>query len=303
MKIWHGVLAAIVALAAIIYINPTLRAEAYNIIYISRCYSPTSYKIGSIDPRFGLSTNNAQQDINQAISIWSTAYGKQLFREDPQGSLTVNFVFDERQALDRSINSMESQLMQKNSDLNAQILAYRQDVIAFKQKLADFRETVQRYNGEGGAPPDVYKQLVSQQNALASEADALNERARNLQLATQDYNVNVGALNQNIDTFNSAILQKPEEGLYDGKENTISIYFVDDKSELIHTLAHEFGHALTLNHVGNKKSIMYVNSSNSLTPTKEDIAELQYACRKFFLPQLWLIELRQLISDRYTASK
>ena len=48
-------------------------------------------------------------------------------------------------------------------------------------------------------------------------------------------------------------------------------------------LAHEFGHALSLEHVGNEKSIMYFlikEQPESLQLTKEDMDEFARVCSK-----------------------
>jgi predicted Zn-dependent protease len=59
----------------------------------------------------------------------------------------------------------------------------------------------------------------------------------------------------------------------------INIYEFDSRTALLRVLAHEFGHALGLDHNDNEQSIMhYLNSSTNLKPTKEDLAALREVC-------------------------
>ncbi len=233
----------------IIYSVPAYRQKAIKVFSYSVCDNPMPYKIGLIDARFGLSQDEALTDAEAATDIWSTAEGKSLFAYSPKAKLTVNFIYDQRQALDSQINQLNSSLNQKNSSLQQQIVDYKAQVASFEQRLSAFNAKVEMYNKQGGAPHDVYESLIKEQKALQAEGDTLNAKARELNLSTNDYNAGVSELNQDVNQFNNALAQKPEEGLYDGGNNSITIYFASNHDELVHTLAHEFGHALGMDHV------------------------------------------------------
>lgn len=256
-----------------------------SLLSYNACATPLPYAIGSIDARFGLTRANILSDIQQATTIWNTAEGKTLFVYSPSTVLRVNFVYDQRQALNSQIQQLNTNLGAANTTLQQKIDAFKAQEIAFEQKLAVFNAQVNTYNSQGGAPPDVYKSLIQQQNALNSEAQTLNVTARQLNLSTHEYNVGVSNLNQDINQFNTELTQKPEEGLYNPQDNTITIYLTNSTRELIHTLAHEFGHALGMAHVAGATSIMYPQTSNTLTPTSNDLKALAYVCR----PQSLLI--------------
>ena len=280
MRIFLVFLFGVLAAAIIIYSIPSYRQGFIKILSFSECDSPLPYKLGSIDQRFGLTTADVENDITQATDIWNKEEGKQLFTDSQNAQLTINFVYDQRQALDTAINQLNSKLKQNSDTLQQQVEEYKSQVISFKQRLADFENTVNKYNQEGGAPPDVYDQLIKQQNELKAEGEQLNARARQLNLSTDDYNSNVSVLNQDISQFNTALSQKPEEGLYDGNNNTITIYFANNQDELIHTLAHELGHSLGMVHVNDKTAIMYPYTTNSLTVSPDDRLQLDYVCRE-----------------------
>lgn len=277
----------IIVTGCIVFFTPPLRLLADKALQSSACNTPVAYKIGTIDERFGLSQTAVAADIEQATSLWSQAEGKTLFANDANALLTVNFVYDQRQALTSQIQTMQQSLDAKNSNLQAQIQLYYGDVNAFKQKLRDFNTEVDGWNTKGGAPPDVYAALTQKQKDLQNEGEKLNNRAKELNLSTTAYNTDVNVLNQDVQQFNRALAQKPEEGLYNPADNTITMYFASDRNELIHTLAHEFGHALGINHVEDEDAIMYPYTTKKISLAQEDITQLQYVCRPQYVFVLW----------------
>jgi chaperonin cofactor prefoldin len=272
----------------LVFYVPSLRAVAAQKLSYSVCDQPILYKLGYVDSEFELTETEVLVDIKKAADILNKLEGKELFSYNPNAKLTINFDYDQRTALSFKINQLESNLNSQNKSLEQQINDYKSDTKAFEQKLDELNSSIEQYNQSGGAPPDVYDDLINRQNQLRSAGEALNERARQLKLYTKDYNSQVGSLNQNVDQFNNALSQKPEEGIYDGIKNEITIYFASNKNELIHTLAHEFGHALGMQHVTDQKSIMYPNSTTFLIPTESDKQELTRVCAAKFLPEIWL---------------
>lgn len=251
----------------------------------SPCDTPIRYKIGSLDTRFNLSTQQFLVDIAQAGNIWSSSEDKNLFQYDPQnGNLIISLVFDSRQALTDQISGLDNQLQNEKNSISPQLRQYNNLALDFQQKKVALNSQIRAWNNKGGAPPDVYDQLISQQSALQKEADQLNQMAQELNRSTDVYNTQVTQLNQTTNTFNSVLQIKPEEGLYSSKDNTITVYFSNNRTELVHTLAHEMGHALGFVHVPGNNSIMYFQSNDSLTPSTEDIAQLGSVCarRTFF---------------------
>ncbi len=281
----------ILFMGGIIVFNPSLRSALIKRFSLSSCDTPIAYKLGTIDPKFGLDNKKVTADIGDAIVIWSNDYGKPLFFATSSAKLTINFVYDQRSALNAQINQLQNQLDKKSTTLVQQIDAYKADVAAFEQKLANFNNRVNQINQSGGATPDVYASLIAEQKTLKVEGDALNARAQEYNLSAHNYDNQVRSLNQDVSQFNQAITQKPEEGLYNGKDNTISIYFVNNHQELVHTLAHEFGHALGMQHTPDPQSIMNAYTNNFVTITPQDQEQLDYVCRQQLFINLWIKNL------------
>lgn len=262
--------------------------------YISACDTAIPYRIGDIDYRFGLSQTDVLDAVDQASQIWNDVMRKQLFLADSQAILTINMVYDKRQALNSQINQLEDNLNTGKTTLKAEIEKFEKLSIDFEKRLNAFKEKVNYWNAQGGAPQEEYDKLIAEQQSLNEEADRVNAMAGQLNLSTDRYNTKVGELNQTIRSFKNELEVKPEEGVYNPQENRIDIYFNINRDELVRTIAHELGHARELPHSTNKKAIMYPSTTNFLTPTVDEIESLKYICRDrpFYEPLIERISLK-----------
>lgn len=251
-----------------------------HLLSYSPCAKPVTYKLGSIDNRFGLTQSDVLQDTKEAADIWNSAYGQPLFAYDPSAKLTINFVYDQRQELSSQINQLEQKTDADKNSLDPQIDEFNERSQAFDQKAAKLDQEIDYWNSQGGAPEDVYQKLTQEQKDLKTEADQLNELGRRLKQSARDYNNQISQLNQTEDNLKNTLAVKPEEGLWNGNNDTISIYFNNTKAELIHTLAHELGHARGLDHNTNENSIMYPSSTEVISPSVTDLADLKEICRE-----------------------
>ncbi len=259
---------------------PPTFAKVTQLFYFFPCDTPLSYRIGIVDTRFEISKNEFFIDIQKAATIWSNTEGKNLFVYDPKALLSVNLIFDERQLLNNQINQLQNELQNGKSAMEPEIARYQNLAANFKERLASLNNEIASWNSKGGAPKDVYEKLKSEQEDLKKEADSLNAMAKRLNQSTETYNTEVGQLNSTVNTFNAALQLKPEEGLYNPKEKKIDIYFNTNQDELIHTLAHELGHALGLVHIPDKKAIMYPYTTREIAASDQDVFALQIICQK-----------------------
>ncbi len=250
------------------------------IVYSSPCETPLTYRIDTVDPRFKISKEKFAQHLEKAEVIWEKNSPYNLFQNTPGGEISVNLVFDERQNLTNQINQLDNNLEIGQEDLQAQESEYNKLAASFRQKLDAFNKEVAYYNSEGGAPFSEYERLLKEQEELKSEGAKLDELAKKLNKTVSAFNQQVGNLNKTIDNLTTTLEKKPEEGIYIGSEKRIEIYFNVTESELVHTIAHEIGHALGINHNENERSIMYPFTTRELALSKDDQEALDKVCKK-----------------------
>lgn len=281
-------------LTGYVFYNPFAQKALYRALYPSPCDYPISYTIKVVDPRFNLSNAELLSDLQQAGKIWSDSYGKQLFVYDPQNksSVQVSLVYDARQALNNEIDTLKNNLNSEKSTIQPKILEYYRRSAEFKNKVNALNQQISYWNAQDGAPENEYQKLKAEQENLQKEASDLNTLAQTLNQSTDQFNAEVGKLNQTVDIFNQNLKVKPEEGLYNANKNAISIYFSTNRQELIHTLAHEFGHAIGLDHNSDQNSIMYPFTTQTIIPSTTDLAALQTVCQNKTIVEVLLDKVK-----------
>ncbi len=289
----------------------------------SKCAVPVEYAVGSIDDRFKISEDEVRSAISDAESTWEDATGKNLFTYTPGASFTVNFVFDDRQetadteAVARTELDTKEEQSEKirndyervNSEYKKLKNSYETRMEKYEESLAQHNAEVESWNEKGGAPQEVYKDLNTRQVALEKEHQSLTSMARELNGLVTSINKlgdvgnkTVEEYNQDVSWYNSMFGGEREftQGEYQGDH--INIYQFDDGEELRRVLAHELGHALSLDHVEGDGSIMHYlleGATADNTPSPEDMAEFDRVCgagKSGFQP---MIDLKDAIMEKF----
>lgn len=266
------------------------------------CDVPIHYRIGTIDTRFGMSKEQVEEAIHEAEMVWEEPLSTELFVYDPEGELPVNFVFDERQKnsndaealrenldtkedMTKSVGAQYDALVQQFTALKAQ---YETRTSAYEKNLDAYNTEVSDWNNRGGAPEDVRADLAQRAGVLKKEQDDLSAFAKRLNGITDEIN-RIGArgnlliadYNTTAGQYNDQFAHANEFAQGDYTGNAINIYEFDSHEELVLVLAHELGHALSLEHVEGTSSIMYhLMGEQSLTKgiSIQDRTEYVRAC-------------------------
>lgn len=216
------------------------------------CVTPITYQLVGIDKQFGLSEEKVRADIDEAAAVWNKALGREVLVKGEHPTLPVSFVYTSTQQTVDSIASIEEDIDQTKAELTKVANEY-----------GALKKQYDALNSRGRATKEMYDQLTS-----------LRDQYNNLR----------DQINADIARGSSLPQGEVEEGKYirDADGTRIYIYAYQDKTELMRTLTHEFGHSLGLEHVENQNSIMYRSSSQStsLTLSQEDVAELTRVCNE-----------------------
>lgn len=266
------------------------------------CPAPLHYRLGQINESFNITPEEARIQIAAAEKIWEDAVRRELFIYDENANFTIDFVYDERQKTADSELSERGRLdaqKAKSDELQATVTTlkdeyqklsatYEARVDKYETRLSDHNAQVNQYNDKGGAPAEVFDKLEKERQALNSEMTELNNMAGKLQtLATKINQVSdegnklVESYNQAVAAYNREYGKGEEFTQGDFSKNHIHVYKFSNETELQAVLAHEFGHALGLDHVDVESSLMYylLNEENqSVTLSSADLEEYYSMC-------------------------
>lgn len=268
---------------------------------ISPCSRTMGYKIGTFDTHFGIKEDTFKDEIDKAQALWGNQLqGKTLFTYSSTGELTINLIYDERQARTDDINNLALEIQNSKDTAatlketyDAEKVIYigdgeqlTKDSDAFKVRYDTYISKVEMYNSKGGAPQDEYNLMTKELAALKEESKQLSTRRDNLLAYMETINAKVNRYNELVVYINSLITKsnslgakKFTEGKFTPRTNTIDIYQYTDLIKLRRVITHELGHVLGINHNDNMRSIMYaVNSATTTELSAEDIQALLEVC-------------------------
>lgn len=269
--VWLGSLLLIVTFMVQSHYYPQLQFNSLQQRILHPLDHRVRYRIGEIDPRFGLSEQEVKNLAQRATYIWQRDTGKSWFVYDKNARLTVNFIFDERQqtTLDYQKTRQDIQQMKHHQQQNAQTLEQNRANLdrEFNALQAEIRQLNQQYDYLNAqfqnTLPEHRAQLHAQLTQLEQQKHFLQAKAQSFESNQQRFNQQVQQYNQHAQQVDNAIHQanikfRPREfhkGVFNGRE--INIYEYQSQDDLLLTLAHEFGHALDLDHNDDPTALMY----------------------------------------------
>jgi hypothetical protein len=268
------------------------------------CQKPVKYAIGQIDSRFGISREEVMLLSQKAETIWENPLGREFFQYDPNATLKINFIFDDRQqrAIDAKkmvekigdIGTQHEAIIQKYGSMSAdyknKVDQYNIAAKDYDQRLKKYNSEVDAWNAKGGAPKDAFDELRREKKDLDRIFAGLEKQRKVINdlvsaangLQSKDANV-VNQYNAQLDSYQNRFGESREfeQGNFNGKE--INIYQFNQSDDLELVLAHELGHALGMGHDQDPKSVMYYlmgeQDLKNITATQEDLAMLKGICK------------------------
>ncbi len=270
---------------------------------LSPCEEIIKYSIGRFDKQFGVDQKTFLTRVKDAEMVWEQTLGKDLFVYDPEADFKINLIYDERQLatiqkqktefglaeVEGVLKNLDNQFNQMKFAYDARSDAYKSAASAFEARQAGYESKVDYWNAQGGAPKKEYEELRNEARYLSAEVAKLNSETSALNIAAKELNNLLDRRNQAAAEYNKVAKnynQKYGHGLefnqaeYTGEE--INVYQFSNQKDLEVALAHEFGHALGMDHVENSASIMYYitggNGEVDLSPSTEDLVELNRVC-------------------------
>ena len=276
----------------------------------SICRNPLTYDIGGFDNRFGISKEKFLKIIKEVEAVWEKETAKDLFDHQTGGKLKISLVFDERQATTFEAGGSREQIEDSRTSYDILLSQYKVTELSYKSNLAEYNSQVSRFeqqlqyynarvgelNSKGGAPAKEYEELKQERQFLEEFKDqldkdrlALNAMSSKLNALGDQVNELAQKLNIKVDVHNQRFGEAREFDQGDYTNNKINIYQFNGTSDLRLVIAHEFGHALGLEHVKNPKSIMYYlmekQDLNNPALTREDKEALLKRCT-FHIPKV-----------------
>ena len=262
---------------------PTLKIIYKDKLFTQKiCSSPVTYSIESVDIGFKISEKEVSDALTEAVSIWEEARNTDLFNQVDSGAdIKVILKFDDRQKITNSLGGLNGTIEVENSQIEVQRINYKALESQYNKAKSEYEYSLQKYYAMRGADN---QSLQRAEQELRSDQQRLEQLRNELNNYAGTLNSQVSSLNTKINSFNSLEQQRGErfnEGEYveDKGTRTIYVYEFEDREKLVRLLAHEFGHALGLEHVAGAKSIMNeINGSSSIVLSSQDLAELNRVC-------------------------
>lgn len=279
------------------------------------CDFPLRWQVGDLDPRFGLSADEAAGYIRRAGLLWEGAAGRPLMFQESSDGIRVHFVFDQRQQdtfqrleleaglreRDRVIEEGRRQIESLESRLESREVIHRARDATFQQRQRSYNEAVELWNRAGGAPSGERQRLELQRAEVDRARDELNAVVDEINALIGEANALTAEINEQIRVRNAeaeSILERyPPSAVQSGqyidervgigrltltRDTEIRIFQFEDPDHLVRVIAHELGHAMGLEHTGVDGTLM----AEEIISAQADVEEADVQLLRELCPDL-----------------
>ena len=234
------------------------------------CQEPLTYRIGTVDARFGLSRQEFVDSVGKAASIWEKPYARALFRDEPKGAIEINLIYDYRQeAADKlkklhyaigttkgTYDDMKVRFENLKAEYERKKSALVSDSNAYNRRLGAYNAEIESGRQRGAVTEAVYRRMEAERGELNNTRESLQARQEEVRVIADILNNMTVVINDIAANYNLDVVKSQDTGKRLGSEfcggdyvskdgkKTITIYQFDDENRLIRVLAHEFCHAL-----------------------------------------------------------
>ena len=104
------------------------------------CQTPLGWRLGNLDPEFGLTATQAEAIIHQAATMWNDKTGQELLRHDPVNGFLIDFKFDARQQQLLKQRLLQRNLTRYDDAIQPGLQQIPEKVAELNRQIADFHQ-------------------------------------------------------------------------------------------------------------------------------------------------------------------